>query len=145
MDESIWHWLRDKLIPPLVVASFAFGGTTALTARNNSVLLAGLRTDTDKMERRFDHADNSRAAECAAVRARIAAIDARLGVIETRHESHLTEANEWKDRIRRCEASDGGVRHCVEVDERLRKLEDWRAIDEHRMGQIETRLKIGNP
>lgn len=142
---GLWGWIVEKIIPPLAIAGAGAILTVALTVRDNSHALADLRRVADRLATALDREIAGRTADCATVRTQLGAVDARLGVIETRHEAHVSESNEWKDRIRRCEATNGSSRRCTEMEERLRRLEDYRAVDEHRMSTIEARIGAAKP
>lgn len=157
MGESvsgIWTWIVEKLIPPLVIFAVGATSTVALTVRDNSRALVDLRGRADALAARVESDNVARTGECAAVQARLGAVEARLGVNDVRDQAHLDEANAWKDRIKECEAqqrkssSDPTARpdpftgtQGRELEARIRQLEEYRAVDEHRMTKIEARLK----
>ena len=149
MDDSFWIWVKDKIVPSLLVATFGLAGTTAFTVRSNSIRVDDLRQSSRDNAARIDAELEKRQSDCAMVKALLHATESRLGILETRVAGHDEESHTWKDRINRNEqvlvelrtnaaarpdpftGSDGR-----ELEKRIRALEQYQYQDEERMKKL---------
>lgn len=146
MNESFWAWLRDKVVPTLVVAAIGLAGTTALTVGRLDSAVADLRQTAKDNSDGINTELAKRQADCAAIQALLHALDIRLKEYETRQAAHESEAENWKSRISRNEQSVADLRSNAgarpepfagtegrELDRRIRALERYVDLDNDRV------------
>lgn len=167
---SLWERFLDQLwnlVPWAIPALFGAAFTAGATIWGNRNAVVDLRTTDQQHTARFDKLDDRIAlladcvkrADCEAVRALVHAIDLRLKATESTVHEHNATSSEWKQRILAIESNQQRVfsdpsarpdpftgtqaRQLEErVESRVRTLENYRAVDEHRMQRIEDALGL---
>lgn len=160
-NDQLWN-LVPWAIPALVGGAITAGITVGRVVHD----VDDLRANDARDQRRFEHvyerlgelADCVKRVECETVRSILHALDLRLKEVEGEvHEHNQVNAPEWKNRIVAIEANQqrwlndpsarpdpftGSMGRALEerIDTRLRNIEQYRAVDEHRMDRIEQAL-----